>query len=160
MRSKWRLTSAPYTCLGKLWTPSLLKARIKKKVLPSLHRRADCRASPYYHQRLQFRLVDSGSTTTQFQGPSYQDHERFPDGSSYCGRGRCQAQIKRPFRGSGGRSFCHGKRLSHHVSHWWPLTTFHGPMGGDHERCVVSADSAIGSPIHPPQTGLFVAKYL
>ncbi|XP_013915501.1 PREDICTED: uncharacterized protein LOC106543922 [Thamnophis sirtalis] len=51
MRSTWRLASAPFkggNLFGESLDPILVETRDKKKVLPYIHRQADCQAPPYF----------------------------------------------------------------------------------------------------------------
>lgn len=166
MRSKWRLASTPYKgahLFGEALDTILVEGKDKKKVLSSLHRRADRRASPYYHQRLKFRSADSGSTSTQFQRPSYQGHERFPDRSSFRDgemTGSDQAAISWVRR-----TLLSSWKMT--IPPCLPLAATYNILqanGGRPQQmrgfCRQCDWASHWNSYPPPQTGLFVAKYL
>ncbi|XP_039201699.1 lamina-associated polypeptide 2-like [Crotalus tigris] len=124
VKSKWRLASSPYRggqLFGEALTPYLTE-KDKRKVMSSLTRRADTRATPYAHKQF-FRPTNTGSEFNHYSRPhppsstntgSEFTHYSPPhpprpepqfDRSGNRGRPRQQFQAKQPFRGARGHPF-------------------------------------------------------
>lgn len=102
---KWRLASAPFTS-GKLFRkaiePILVETKDRRKILPSLHRRADRQLSPYVCNS-SFQPAEASQGYFQRRFP--QGTDRQTDRAEFRDRTKQQFQAKTPFRGSGGRPF-------------------------------------------------------
>lgn len=110
IKSKWQLASVPFkgsTLFGDALTPILVEDKDKRKVMPFSYRRPDRRYSPY-PQRPPFQ-TDSGPSRSYQYRSSNQGLYRPSDRSGFRDRGRRQRPYKKPFRGTGSRSFRRGK---------------------------------------------------
>lgn len=104
IRSKWRLASSPFSgdkLFGSLLDPLLIETKDHRKVLPSLNRRPEARAQPY------FRPLPFRNSEPSF--PAYRHQRPFAPRSSAQqdtqGRTGARSGFKRPFRGGRGRPF-------------------------------------------------------
>lgn len=109
-KTKWKLASAPYktpNLFGAALEPLLIEDKDKRKILPSSYRRPERRYTPYT-QKQPFRsfLASGGAYHQQAYA---QGTDRSSDRQSFRDRGHNQRPAKRPFQGSGHRSFRRGK---------------------------------------------------
>uniref|UniRef100_A0A8C6X389 TATA box-binding protein-associated factor RNA polymerase I subunit D n=1 Tax=Naja naja TaxID=35670 RepID=A0A8C6X389_NAJNA len=98
-RRKWKLASSPVQgdkLFGEALDPFLVESKHKRKVLPSLYKRAENGPAPYFRHP-SFR-AESGSSFHQFAKSSYQCPEPPSDRSD---KDRHQFLGKRPFQGGG-----------------------------------------------------------
>ncbi|XP_070798961.1 uncharacterized protein [Pituophis catenifer annectens] len=109
-KSRWRLASTPYKgsrLFGEALDPILVEDKDKRKVMPSSYRRADRKPSSY-STRQPFRN-DAGPSGSFSSRPYSQGFDRSFDRPSFRDRGRKASAPKRPFRGTGSRTFRRGK---------------------------------------------------
>lgn len=102
--------SAPYktpNLFGAALDPVLIEDKDKRKVLPSTYRKTDRRFTPYT-QRQPFRAYSGPGGPSNYRR-SFQATDRYAERQQFHDRGRSQHASKRPFRGSGSRSFRRGK---------------------------------------------------
>ncbi|XP_032089936.1 uncharacterized protein LOC116519935 isoform X3 [Thamnophis elegans] len=102
MRLKWKLACSPFKgdkLFGEVLEPLLIETKDKKKVLPSISKRAGQRSLPYF-RKASFRAADTAGDNSQLQRAFSQR----PDRSGYGDRSRKQFQSKQPVRGNRSQS--------------------------------------------------------
>lgn len=98
-RSKWKLASAPFKggkLFGEALNPVLIKNKDKKKVFPSVSRKAD-RRTPSSFQRQPFRAPETTTSAHSFQHPYPQGSDRTQDRSHFGTRAGSNFSPSAPF---------------------------------------------------------------
>lgn len=103
MRSKWKLASAPFK--GEALDLVLIKNKDKKKVMPSVSKKAERKGQGFF-QKQSFCASEPSTSSGQYHRPFAQGSNRSQDRQSFRDRGHQQFFSKGLFRGgSGSRPF-------------------------------------------------------